>query len=305
MNEKSLPSRRRRSPVIGERLAEMVRLYQGGAGVSEIAREFGYVQNTVRNDLRAAGVKMRRVSPEERSTMVRLYQAGATVSEIARELGYATSTVDRHLSGAGIKWRPRSPVTGEQLGEMVRLYQSGANGPEIAREFGYATATVRKHLRAAGVQLRPRGSPKGTRQLTPEARAALAALHRRRYDDEPERYGAPTAEERSRMVGKYAEGATMRKIAREFGYAEDTVSKYLRAAGVNMRVRGVSPEERSTMVRLYQSGASTTKIAAATGYSHTTVINHLHAARVKMRPRSWRPQRERGRNAPLTLQLPT
>lgn len=84
-----------------------------------------------------------------------------------------------------------------------------------------------------------------------------------------------------RFVSEYAEGVSLEKIARDTGFAPDTVRKHLLRAGVQLRGRNkfASDEE----IRLYKEGLSSLDIAKKLGVSTTTVLRRLHLSGVEVR----------------------
>lgn len=89
---------------------------------------------------------------------------------------------------------------------------------------------------------------------------------------------------------RYANGASVREIAREFGCHKQTVAQRLRARGVALGYRTASPSDVERFVQLYASGLSLAKVAAQTGFSEKTVMNRLRAEGIQLRDTHGRPR---------------
>lgn len=85
------------------------------------------------------------------------------------------------------------------------------------------------------------------------------------------------------MEARYADGATVLQIAREFGCHKQTVAQHLRARGVALGYRIAQPSDVQQFVQLYASGLSLVKVAERTGFSEKTVMNRLREEGVQLR----------------------
>lgn len=85
------------------------------------------------------------------------------------------------------------------------------------------------------------------------------------------------------MEARYADGATVLEIAREFGCHKQTVAQHLRARGVVLGYRIAERSDIERFVQLYASGLSLVKVAERTGFSERTVMNRLRAEGVQLR----------------------
>lgn len=85
------------------------------------------------------------------------------------------------------------------------------------------------------------------------------------------------------MVERYAEGATVYKLAAEFGVNRRTVSAKLKTAGVSLRQQPPSAEQVAEMVQLYKSGQSLLKVGQQLGFDAQTVRTRLLERGVAMR----------------------
>jgi len=150
---------------------------------------------------------------------------------------------------------------------MVSLKLSGYKLTCIADRTGYSRATVRKYLdRASAGQLQ-------TEDLTGSAGRPSCA----RAGESLGRLGGKTpAEDVQRMVSLYQEGRGVSDIAGLVGCHNETVRKYLKAAGV-YRLPGfrLSAEDVQRIEALYYRLDSLTDIAAVTGLSDSAIQYHL------------------------------
>ena len=92
------------------------------------------------------------------------------------------------------------------------------------------------------------------------------------------------------MEARYADGATVRELAQEFGCHKQTVAQHLRARGVELGYRIAQPEDVEQFIQLYASGLSLVKVAERTGFSEKTVMNRLREEGVQLRDVHGRPR---------------
>lgn len=85
------------------------------------------------------------------------------------------------------------------------------------------------------------------------------------------------------MAVRYAEGATVYQLAKEFRCHRTTVAARLKEHGVELRNRPATDEEVVQFVALYRSGLSLVRVAEKTGFSEKTVFNRLRAEGVRLR----------------------
>lgn len=87
--------------------AQIIAVYQSGAGTRRIARMTGWSVNAVYSLLRRNGVQMRapyepRTTLAQRLDLAARYQAGASVRQLATAAGLAYATVYHVLRSAGV-----------------------------------------------------------------------------------------------------------------------------------------------------------------------------------------------------------
>lgn len=144
---------------------------------------------------------------------------------------------------------------------LIDAFQSGATLAELSNRTGIAVATLRRRLNAAGVKLRPT-------EYTPETRATI--------------------------IAEYVAGAGVRELARTHRLAKDTISRWVREAGV-MR-EPVPPHgtydptagKHAHILNLYRAGNSLRDIARDTGIPRSTVqrtVQRAGIARPPLRPK--------------------
>jgi hypothetical protein len=92
-----------------------------------------------------------------------------------------------------------------------------------------------------------------------------------------------TRAEVEQAAAAYRAGQTLRIIADGLGIGTDTLSKRLKAAGVQIRDRRLSPEQIDEAVALYQSGQSLATIGQRLGFSAAPIHDALRRRDVVMR----------------------
>jgi lambda repressor-like predicted transcriptional regulator len=89
-----------------DELARLVEAHQAGAGVNELAREFGIHRETVSNILRREGaLRAPGVQPDNLPEVIRLYEEGWSLAGLGAEFGVAAGTVGSVLRKAGVTIR--------------------------------------------------------------------------------------------------------------------------------------------------------------------------------------------------------
>ncbi|WP_436495595.1 helix-turn-helix domain-containing protein [Actinokineospora sp. HUAS TT18] len=90
------------------------------------------------------------------------------------------------------------------------------------------------------------------------------------------------------LIDAYVAGASTREVAERFGIHRLTVSKILKAHGVEARKRRLTKDEIDLAVNLYEQGMSQATIAERIGASPDGIRNQLLKRGVKMRgPHDW------------------
>jgi len=94
-----------------------------------------------------------------------------------------------------------------------------------------------------------------------------------------------SASESEELCGAYQSGKTIRELTAQFRIHKTTVTAILERAGIDRRVRTISPEEIAQATELYREGLSTAFIAASLGFSPETIRSNLRRHGVEIRPR--------------------
>ncbi|MDQ3093868.1 MAG: helix-turn-helix domain containing protein [bacterium] len=87
---------------------KIVKAYQAGSSVYDIARQFIITRTTASAILKRHGVKLRYkiLSAEDTQNAKRLYESGASLQVVADYFKVDPSTIRKGLLGAGVKTRP-------------------------------------------------------------------------------------------------------------------------------------------------------------------------------------------------------
>lgn len=70
-------------------------------------------------------------------------------------------------------------------------------------------------------------------------------------------------------------GFGQKEIVERMGFSQGTIYAKIKALGLELRNRNVSPDESATMITMRADGKSYGAIAKATGHKRTTVFFHL------------------------------
>jgi lambda repressor-like predicted transcriptional regulator len=90
-------------------LKDAEELYLAGAGIIDLAKQFGVHRRTLSERLRARGVSIRDTSIDQDSLQVakRMYEGGSSLASVGKIVGYSPSTIRTHLLRAGVTVRSR------------------------------------------------------------------------------------------------------------------------------------------------------------------------------------------------------
>lgn len=88
---------------------EIVKLYEGGMRVADIAREIGTSEWTIHHRLNRMGVERRptSLSPAQLLEAKRLYESGETIRQIRLKIGFSDATIKKALIEAGVEVQDR------------------------------------------------------------------------------------------------------------------------------------------------------------------------------------------------------
>ena len=95
---------------------EIVRLYEQGKTVYELAELFGCHRQTVSRQLKSHGVHMRLIgmAPEQVEEARRLYESGMTLRAVGTAVGVSRDHVRARLADAGVQLRSRTTARDAQ-----------------------------------------------------------------------------------------------------------------------------------------------------------------------------------------------
>jgi transposase len=194
------------------------------------------------------------------------YAAGLSLAELVDKHGAGHSTISRWLRWAGVTMRPpvkRHRLNDEQEQEVLRLNrQEGLGVTTIAKKFAVGPETIRGVIERAVAQealdMIRGGRRDGDRPPDPEpvvVPTTPTPPKRRRTLGPPKLI--PAAPDWLGEAGRYyREGKTMREVADLVGVNMYQISKWLTAAGVEIR-KGTrpltfTPDEEKEILRLHQ-----------------------------------------------------
>jgi DNA-binding CsgD family transcriptional regulator len=103
----------------------------------------------------------------------------------------------------------------------------------------------------------------------------------------PQRQLRASSELISQMVAEYRAGATTYQLADRHGLNRNTVAKHLRAAGLRLRVDGLTPDQAVEACRLYETGLSLAAVGERFGVTANPIAAALQQAGVNRRAIRW------------------
>lgn len=107
-------ARQRQKHLNPEERAEVVRRYEAGESMGELAASFGCHRSAIKRALEADDVVLRdwRTRLVNVDRAVAMYESGETAQRIADELGVSPTAVLNQLRSAGVVLRPKGKVAG-------------------------------------------------------------------------------------------------------------------------------------------------------------------------------------------------
>lgn len=184
--------------------------------------------------------------------------------------------------------RPPTPALGDTEKMIFQIPPNNAADPTQGTEVGpteQASYLVRNEIQTV-VLWRHLSNP------TSSLRRALAAYRQLDLASPcPRRAPRPvhrtihrlTATEVDEAVAAYQAGMTLRKLGTRFSVSREAVTRNLKARGVPIRGRSMTPAEIEQAASLYAQGMSLAPIANGLGFRVATVHLALRAAGVAMR----------------------
>lgn len=215
LNRQQREDRELRVGVRNDRADRVEALYRSGKTPAEVASDIGCSVQYVHKIRRK-----RKIPPHHprvfddatvRADVALRYRRGESVDEIAAATGLPRTGIYTALRSEGVSLRPSisTEVLDAAAPDLITKYQEGRTLANLAEEYGCSEGGVRNALLRHGVVLR---TP--TRQeitFTPGEQARILQLRRT---------GMPSL-----------------AIAREMGYGERTVARFLASVGQNKRVK--------------------------------------------------------------------
>jgi DNA-directed RNA polymerase specialized sigma subunit len=282
-------------------VAEMYAVYQRGASLKEVGRQFSVSASHVGRLFEAVGLKTRPAGSIVREypvgEMYAIYQQGALLREVGERFGVSSSHVARLFAAAGLEMRAARHRE-YPVGEMYALYQQGASLKEASGRFGVAESTASKLFSAAGLPARAPGRrrereyPVGEMYALYERGMTLREVGRRfrlshgrlrelfteaGLETRPTRREYPIAE----MYALYEQGVSLKEIGKRFEVSESSLSRLFRAAGLSLRAPGRHKKREypvAEMYALYEQGTLLREIGERFGVSDTHVSRVFKAA---------------------------
>lgn len=141
---------------------DLVRRYQAGATLRDLAEHYHCSHEAVRSRLAGAGIELRRGRgvPIDLpiDDLVAAYDAGATAKQLAVEYGTSANTILCRLRAAGATLRAQGDrsITLPDV-EIAAAYQAGATLEALAARYQVSASTIANHLRACDIEIRRRG----------------------------------------------------------------------------------------------------------------------------------------------------
>jgi DNA-binding NarL/FixJ family response regulator len=274
-----------------ERDQELLRAYEAGKTIAEVAQEFDLRGGSVYRILAQNGAKLR--PPPDlsvRNAQIReAREAGRPLGEVAREFGLRPDSVCRIL-------RPRRANEARNW-KIILAYQAGEDLATIAARVGLSKTGVQWVLRdvprrrsaaaldaAAGREARDERLGEAYARGVPIAEMSAAAGLKNRNSARRilKRNGvAPRSKDgrNKEIVGAFEDGASPEDVAERFGLSPQTVRRILNGMGVKMRDRS---ERNEAMVRASEAGKTAREIGREFGL-------HPETVRIILRrmPRPW------------------
>jgi AraC-like DNA-binding protein len=117
-----------------------------------------------------------------------------------------------------------------------------------------------------------------SRQILPEAIAI------RKPTDQPRNIRRRLSQRAiDELIARYTAGEVTPTLSREYGISPSGLRDLLRAEGVSLRGRAITPEDVKKAVQLYEHGLTITEVVRHIGYSRDTIRTALRKHGVALR----------------------
>lgn len=214
-------------------LDEWIKLYtEEDHTLKQIADQCEASKGTISEYLQEAGVEVKRNEKQYKhltDRWVRLYtEEGWTTTHIANQCEAPSRTISKYLREAGVEMRSNKIHT-HLVDEWSKLYdEEKLSVRQIADQYEATRQTIREYLKEAGTEMREPGGGKPRHN---------------QFKDE--------------WIRLYTEEhLSTEKIAEEYEAIPETISKYLRDAGVEMRGPGFKENELTKEILLERASQS-------------------------------------------------
>jgi transposase len=207
-----------------------------------------------------------KISVEERVKVKERYKSGDSIEDIAKHYDVTVQTIKNILK----KFRfnlssSSSKISDKDVKKIVKEYKkddSASTLQKLAEEYEVTTVTIRNILKREKV-----------------------------YKAKNKKHIRLTDAQKKKVVERYKEGMSGRKISKEFGISYQTVYDLLKGEKVDRRKlddykrsKKISDDEEKNIVQAYKDGESSTSLAKKYSVSVGLILGLLKGNDVKIRP---------------------
>lgn len=203
------------------------------------------------------GVYVRnKLSEQQKDEMVEKYLKGSSTYDLGKEYGVRPCTVGGILKKRGVEIRHPKKLSEREKEDIAKEYQNGSTAEEVGLAYGVKYWAILKVLRTQGIEVR-----------------------------RPGKETILSGEQIDEIVKKYENGASTRKIAKEYGVSNTPIKKALKNRGVVLRIyhKDFSESQKTDMVKKYEDGSDMIEIGKDYGVTRTVVGRILKEGGIKIR----------------------
>ena len=286
-----------KSKRLEERYKLIIKLYNDGVSISEMARKIGVSEGTIRRNIATLRNqnKLPKLAPrkvitksdskereEEYRQIIDLYNQYLSIKEISKRTGLSSATVSRYISimieEGSLKARNKKRVKTKakkakeeeikaRQEKIIEWYNEGITIEEMAKKLGVNRVTVSRYVS----ELIKRGKISSTSPRVEERQKE-------------------TLRKKETLIEMYSKGATADEIAQELGLTRNTVYGYIQ----KLRKQGLIPpaerkkkaenldgkeRKKDQYIRLYMEGKTAKEMAEIMGVAIGTVYSNISALR--------------------------
>ena len=255
--------------LIDERREKVLKLYESGKYIKEIAQILGVGHRAIERDISALKRQNRITKTRQKfrqGRVKKLYEEGKSLEEIANIENVTTTAIKkdiRELAGRGQiqprnKFRERRMKERQQL--VMRLYNEGKSVSAIAALIGVSNKVIYKDIQ----------------RLKQENKIESGIREQKRQEQ---------------IVILYSEGKTIREIAQEMQVSMCTVCRDINnlmkcgkiVLPPKTQKEKARDERTEEILKLVNEGKKVTDIAKELGVTRTTIYNHLKNLETKVK----------------------